>query len=94
MTVIVYEPNQLISNNLGEFQIPYSSFLGVTISAGFLITAVYTLISVFALSDRQFMLFGALLFGISFAGYVQGNFMNGEMELRMEMFRFGVCRQS
>lgn len=81
VTVIVFEPNQLILNNLEEFQIPYFHFLAITSSATFVITLIYTLISTFILSDKQLKLFGALLFGISFAGYIQGNFMNGEMDV-------------
>lgn len=79
VTVMIYEPNQLILNNFGEFQIPYPAFLGITVSAALLTAFIYMLIGMFMLTVRQFRLFGAILFGVSIAGYIQGNFMNGEM---------------
>lgn len=81
VTVVLYEPNQLILNNLRVFQIPYFQFLCVTVSAAFLMVFIYTLFGVIVLSDRQLRLFGQLLSGISLAGYIQGNFMNGEMDV-------------
>lgn len=81
VTVFIFEPNQLLLNNLGEFELlPYTVFFVITVSAALLITCIYTLVSLYVLSDRQLKLFGALLFGAVFAGYIQANFMNGEMK--------------
>lgn len=81
VTVLVFEPNQLILNNLAEFKIPYFDFLVATVLIALITTLVYTITSVLVLSDRLFRVFGALLFGILLAGYIQGNFMNGEMNI-------------
>ena len=82
VTAIIFEPNQLLLNNFGEFNIlPYLRFLWVTVSAALLITLIYTLTGLLVLSDRQLKLFGALLFGVAFAGYIQGNFLNGKMRI-------------
>lgn len=81
ITVLVFEPNQLLLNNLDEFSIPYFKFFGIMLAEGAALTVVYTLIGVFVLSDRQLKLFGTIIFGVSAAGYIQGNFLNGEMLL-------------
>lgn len=81
VTVLIFEPNQLLLNNLEEFSIPYFAFLAIMLAEGAALAAVYTLIGVCILSDRQLKAFGTVLFGISVAGYVQGNFLNGEMLL-------------
>lgn len=79
ITVLIFEPNQLLLHNLEEFSIPYFQFLGMMLAEGVVLTVVYTLIGVFILSDRQLRLFGTIIFGVSVAGYIQGNFLNGEM---------------
>lgn len=79
--VFIFEPNQLMLNNLDEFSIPYFEFFFIMLAEGIALTAVYTFIGVFLLSDGQLKLFGALIFAISAAGYIQGNFLNGEMLL-------------
>ncbi|MCD8039735.1 MAG: sulfatase-like hydrolase/transferase [Lachnospiraceae bacterium] len=79
--VLIFEPNQLLLNNLDEFSIPYFTFFGIMLAEGAAMAAVYTVICVFVLSDRQLKLFGTIIFGISAAGYIQGNFLNGEMLL-------------
>lgn len=81
ITVLIFEPNQMLLINLDEFSIPYFSFLGIMLVEGAVLTMVYLLIGVFILSDRQLKAFGTIIFGISIAGYVQGNFLNGEMLL-------------
>ena len=81
MIVLIFEPNQMLLHNLEEFSIPYFTFLGITLLEGAFMVAVYMLIGVFLLSDRQLKAFGTILFGVCVAGYVQGNFLNGEMLL-------------
>ena len=79
ITVIIFEPNQLLLGNLEEFSIPYFSILGILLAEGVLLTVLYVLIGMFILSDNQLKAFGAFVFGVSIAGYIQGNFLNGEM---------------
>lgn len=81
ITVLIFEPNQLLLHNLDEFSIPYFDFLGIMLVESAAMTAVYMLIGIFILSDRQLKAFGTILFGVSVAGYIQGNFLNGEMLL-------------
>ena len=81
VTIIIFEPNQLLLNNLEEFSIPYARFFGVMFVEGAALTVVYTLTGVFILSEKQLKAFGTIVFGISVAGYIQGNFLNGEMLL-------------
>ncbi|MBD5470159.1 MAG: hypothetical protein HDR19_03335, partial [Lachnospiraceae bacterium] len=81
ITVLIFEPNQMLLINLDEFSIPYFAFFGIMLAEGAALTVVYTLIGVFILSDRQLKAFGTMIFGISVAGYIQGNFLNGEMLL-------------
>ncbi len=81
VTVIIFEPNQLLLNNLEEFSIPYGPFFCIMLIEGVALTAVYTLTGVFILSEGQLKAFGTIIFGISAAGYIQGNFLNGEMLL-------------
>lgn len=79
VTVLIYEPNQILLNNLEEFSIPYFAFFRVMFLEGAALTAVYVLAGVFILSQRQLKAFGTIIFGLSAAGYIQGNFLNGEM---------------
>lgn len=79
VTVLIFEPNQLLLHHFEEFSIPYFKFLVIMIAEGAVLTAVCLLIGIYLLSDRQVKIFGAILFGISLAGYIQGNFLNGEM---------------
>lgn len=81
VTVLIFEPNQLLLNNLEEFSIPYWDFLGIMSIQGGILIVVYTLIGVFVLSKSQLRAFGTVIFGITVGGYVQGNFLNGEMLL-------------
>lgn len=81
ITVLIFEPNQLLLNNLEEFSIPFFAFFGIMLAEGTALTVVYILIGTFVLSDRQLKAFGTIIFGISVAGYIQGNFLNGEMLL-------------
>lgn len=81
VTVLIFEPNQLLLNNLEEFSIPYWSFFAMMSAQGAILAAVYTLTGVFVLSERQLRAFGTIIFGITAAGYIQGNFLNGEMLL-------------
>jgi len=81
ITVLIFEPNQLLLHNLEEFSIPYLSFLGIMIAQSAILLIIYTLIGVFILSERQLKAFGTIIFGITVAGYIQGNFLNGEMLL-------------
>lgn len=81
ITVLIFEPNQLMLNNLEEFSIPYFAFFGIMLIESAALLVVYMLIGVFLLSDRQLKAFGTIIFGISVAGYIQGNFLNGEMLL-------------
>lgn len=81
VTVMIFEPNQLLLNSLDEFTIPYFSFLGVMLLEAAAFFAVYVLIGVFILSDRLLKAFGTVVFALSVAGYIQGNFLNGEMLL-------------
>lgn len=81
VTVLVFEPNQLLLNSLDEFSIPYFAFLRLMLLEAAAFLAVYVLIGVFVLSDRQLKVFGTVIFALSVAGYIQGNFLNGEMLL-------------
>lgn len=81
ITVLIFEPNQLLLHNLEEFSIPFSKFFVIMLVEGAAVAVIYTLIGVFLLTERQLKAFGTIIFGISIAGYIQGNFLNGEMLL-------------
>lgn len=79
ITVLIFEPNQLLLHNLEEFSIPYFDFFSIMLVESAVMTVIYVLIGVYVLSDWQLKAFGTIIFGVSVAGYIQGNFLNGEM---------------
>ena len=81
ITVLIFEPNQLLLHNLEEFTIPYVDFFCIMLVESIVLTVIYMLMGVFILSDRQFKVFGTIIFGVCVAGYIQGNFLNGDMLL-------------
>lgn len=81
ITVLIFEPNQLLLHNLEEFTIPYDDFFCILLVEGIILAVIYMLMGVFILSDRQFKAFGTIIFGVCVAGYIQGNFLNGDMLL-------------
>ncbi|NDO50941.1 hypothetical protein FMM75_16550 [Lachnospiraceae bacterium MD335] len=81
ITVLIFEPNQLMLHNLEEFSIPYVDFFCIMLVESIVLTVIYMLMGVFILSDRQFKAFGTIIFGVCVAGYIQGNFLNGDMLL-------------
>lgn len=81
ITVLIFEPNQLLLHNLEEFTIPYVDFFCIMLVESIVLTVIYMLMGVFILSDRQFKAFGTIIFGVCVAGYIQGNFLNGDMLL-------------
>ena len=81
ITVLIFEPNQLLLHNLEEFTIPYVDFFCIMLVESIVLTVIYMLMGVFILSDRQFKAFGTIIFGVCVAGYIQGNFLNEGMLL-------------
>ncbi len=81
ITVLIFEPNQLLLHNLEEFTIPYVDFFCIMLVESIILAVIYMLMGVFILSDRQFKAFGTIIFGVCVAGYIQGNFLNGDMLL-------------
>lgn len=81
VTVLIFEPNQLLLHNLEEFTIPYVDFFCIMLVESIILAVIYMLMGVFILSDRQFKAFGTIIFGVCVAGYIQGNFLNGDMLL-------------
>lgn len=79
ITVLIFEPNQLMLHNLEEFSIPYADFFCIMLVESIFLAVIYMLIGVFILSDQQLKVFGTIIFSVCIAGYIQGNFLNGEL---------------
>lgn len=80
VTVVLYTPNELYLNNAEEFPMSYWYFFGKLMIAGFLTVALLLLGMVVYLEKEQFEVYAAFLFSFLTVGYIQGLFLNGNME--------------
>lgn len=81
VTVVIYTPNELYLNNAEDFPMSYWYFFGKLIVAGIIAAALLLLGMVLYLVKEQFELYTAFMFSLLTVGYIQGLFLNGNMEI-------------
>lgn len=81
VTVVIYTPNELYLNNAEDFPMSYWYFFGKLIVAGIIAAALLLLGMVLYLVKEQFELYTAFIFSLLTVGYIQGLFLNGNMEI-------------
>lgn len=81
VTVVIYTPNELYLNNATDFPMSYWYFFGKLLAAGIIVTAVLLAGSILYLNQSHRKLYSALMFAFLTAGYIQGMFLNGSMEV-------------
>ena len=79
VTVLIYLPNELFLNNVGEFQFTYGSYLCILLLGSLIFIVIGTLGSIYFLTQKQCDLVSTLIFAWTFGGYIQGNFLNGTL---------------
>ena len=78
-TVVVYLPNELYLYNIEEFQLTYSSYFNALLIGSLIFVASSTVGILFFLTEKQCKLVSVVIFGYTFCGYIQGNFLNGTL---------------
>lgn len=81
MTVVIYTPNELYLNNAEDFPMSYWYFFGKLSIAGVIIAALLLLGMVLFLVREQFEIYTAFILSLLTVGYVQGLFLNGNLEI-------------
>lgn len=81
ITVVIYTPNELYLNNAEDFPMSYWYFFGKLIVAGMIAAVLLLLGMVLYLIKEQFELYTAFIFSLLTVGYIQGLFLNGNMEI-------------
>ncbi len=81
VTVVIYTPNELYLNNAEEFPISYWYFFGKLLLAGAITAAILMLGMVLYLEKEQFTVYTAFIGSLLIAGYIQGMFLNGNMQI-------------
>ncbi len=81
VTVVIYTPNELYLCNAEEFPMSYWYFFGKLIIAGIIIAVLLLIGMVLYLVKGQFEIYSALLFSLLTLGYIQGMFLNGNMQI-------------
>lgn len=79
VTVLLSLPGTLFLNNRSEIPVSFSSFAWALIAGAFAYFAVLAVGSILLLSWRQFELFHTFLFAVTFMGYLQNMFFNGQL---------------
>lgn len=77
--MILYLPNELYFGNRDDLEIPYGNFIQALLlgSAGYLI--IYSILTIFFLTKKQFSLVCEVIFAVTFASYLQSIVLNGKM---------------
>lgn len=81
VTVVIYTPNELYLNNAEEFPISYWYFFGKLLLAGVITAALLMLGMMLYLKKEQFTVYTAFIGSLLIAGYIQGMFLNGKMQI-------------
>lgn len=81
--MVLYLPNELYLNNVGDMEIPYGNYV-LTLLFGSAVYFIeyfvgYTLLSVCFCTEEQLRLVNRAFFAITLAGYIQGLMLNGKM---------------
>lgn len=77
--MILYLPNELYLGNLEDIDVPYHILVSTLLIGAFAYFAVYTFISVYFLTAKQFSLACEAIFAIALSCYIQGIALNGEI---------------
>lgn len=81
ITMVLYLPNELYLSNVYDMMIPYSIFIRTLLLGSLAYFAVYTILLVYFLTQKQFMLVCEIIFAITVAGYLQGVILNGTLNI-------------
>lgn len=81
VTMILYPPNEMYLSNVDEMPILYRDMMKALFIGAIVCFALYLLLTLYYLTDRQFSLMYTIIFAITLAGYLQGTFLNGKMLL-------------
>lgn len=81
VTVVIYTPNELYLNNSEDFPMSYWYFFGKLIIAGIIAASLLMLGMAVYLIKEHFEIYTAFIFSLLTAGYLQGMFLNGSMEI-------------
>ncbi len=81
ITVVIFTPNELYLNNASDFPMSYWYFMGKLVLAGVLVGALLLVCMLVYLTKKQFELYLIGLFSLLTAGYIQGLFLNGNLEI-------------
>lgn len=76
--ILFYYPNELYLTNIQEFYNPYLSFVLILFTAMVALT-VALLLCIGLLPKKWSSMYGCMLFGTAFCGYLQAMFLNGNL---------------
>lgn len=79
ITMVLFLPNELYLSNVNDMEVPYGLFNRTLILGALVYFAVYTILLVFFLGERQFSLVCEIIFAITASCYLQGAVLNGEI---------------
>lgn len=80
ITTYIYIPQETYLANIEEMVISYDIYALHALGGSVLLAFIYILGVLFLLSPKQRNLYMVLFFAINFGGYLQANFLNGEMK--------------
>lgn len=81
ITMVLFLPNELYFSNINDMTILYRIFIRTLLLGALGYFAVYTILLVYFLTEKQFGFVCAVIFGLTFAGYLQGVVLNGKMNV-------------
>lgn len=81
VTVMLRTPIELYANNISEFAVPFGNYLMALIVGSLIMLIVVLVCTSFVITEKHLSLFTASLMGLTLAGYIQGMFLNGKMEV-------------
>lgn len=78
-SVYIFNPSELFLNNISEFPVTYSSFIGTLISGGLAIIVIYLMLTTCFVNELCSEICNYFILIIAVAGYLQGMFLNGQL---------------
>lgn len=79
--VILFIPNELYLNNINEFQVAYSSFLGILLFESLIFIGIYCVACCCFLTEKETGWLNTVTFTIALLGYFQEMFLNGKLNM-------------
>ena len=81
ITMVLFLPNELYYGNANDMTIPYGIFIRTLLLGALIYFAVYTILLVYFLTEKQLTFVCEIIFAISIGCYLQGMILNGKMNV-------------